>query len=269
MIVPKRRMLFLHGMFSNPRIYEREMKVLLDLLKKADWEVTMVESPRVCPDTPPSIMDSILKGFEPHELKEWINSHTHSEDGTKEYVGLTESLDFLQSYLEKESSRFDIIAGHSQGALMTSILAYFMEHNPGDRPFLPADKHCLGILCMNGPGSYETERTLRQHIAIHGPVVSSIPSLHIWGGPTDFTYQGSQAMQKVHHPNGKSMEHEARVMSPRRMLPFVNRLFKSWKHSYQVRISNQTSTAKRKQTPILRSGSRYPRTLGSTHRTSP
>jgi len=139
-------------------------------------------------------------------MAEWINSQAKA-DGSKEYLGLSESLAFLQKYLQ-EQPRFDVIAGHSNGALLASILALYMERDDWQ---LPKDKHPVGIACFNGPNSYETEVTL-------APLVKNktiqMPSLHVFGGPTDHTYEGSQKLARVHHPSAQTMEHSAGHLFP-------------------------------------------------------
>jgi hypothetical protein len=216
----KYRMLFLHGMFGCPRIYrDTQLVQFLQTLSTANWEVVFVQSPRVCQGTPPPFIKTMFPDLQPEEMCEWVNSKellttTSSETTTtkeeskvtytKEYEGLEDTLTFLQSYLT-EQPRFDVIAGHSNGALMASILAFYQEHQPG---WLPPPKHCRGVLCMNAPNSYNTERCLGPLVAHHGPV-QAIPSLHVLGGPTDFTYEGSQTLQRVHHPGSKVLEHTA------------------------------------------------------------
>lgn len=209
-------MLFLHGMFGCPRMYTDKLLVqFLQTLKKADWEIIFVQSPRVCQDDPPPVLKTLFPDVQPNELREWVNSiQVQSPEGSsgpkKEYVGLQDSLSFLQSYLA-DQPRFDVIAGHSNGALMASILSFHMEHcqEGGENNWvLSSDKRCKGILCMNAPNSYETEKTLGHLVSQYGPV-NRISSVHVFGGESDHTYEGSQKMKRKHHPNGKTMEHTA------------------------------------------------------------
>lgn len=215
----KYRMLFLHGMPCCPRMYKDKLLVqFLATLERANWEVVFVQSPRVCQDVdPPPILKEWFPDVQPHEMCEWVNSQSrkkrdNDDDGStdKEYLGLQESLSFLQSYLN-EQPRFDVIAGHSNGALMASILSFYMDHNIQVNNNNNWDKPCRGILCMNAPNSYETEMTLGPLVAQHGPV-TQIPSLHVWGGKSDHTYEGSQKLKRVHHhptSSGPAIEHEA------------------------------------------------------------
>lgn len=37
---------------------------------------------------------------------------------------------------------------------------------------------------------------------------TSMPSIHVWGGETDFTWQGQQALYNIHHHStGKVIQH--------------------------------------------------------------
>ena len=187
----------------------------LSTLPENDWEVTFVQSPRVCQGTPPPILTELFPDVTRDEMREWVNSKSLDDNNnnkpaadaayTKEYDGLQDALIFLREYLQDEP-RFDVIAGHSNGALMASILAFHMQHQP--EWLLPSHKHCKTILCMNAPNSYDTEVCLGPLVAEYGPV-TSISSLHVLGGPTDFTYEGSKQLQQVHHPGARVLEHNA------------------------------------------------------------
>ena len=196
-----RRVLFLHGMWLPSECYTDKLAVgLLETMKRRGYDCDFVNSPRKCPDTPPELLTTMFPDLD--SFPEWVNAESR-EDGTKLYHGLEDSLAFLQRYL-KEHPRYDVIAGHSNGALMTSILALRMESDPD---FLPKDKHCRAIVLFNAPASYDTEDTLKSIVVEHGPI--QMPSIHVWGGPTDLTWQGEQMMRRVHHPKGIVVQHEA------------------------------------------------------------
>lgn len=177
---PKRRLLFLHGMFIPPEYYQEKIAPkLFRALEHDRWECTLVKSPRPCADpVPPILYDMFPDMKDKKDHPEWLNAQTN-DDGTKTYQGLEDSLAFLQAYLTSQP-RFDVIAGHSNGALMASILAFKME---SDASWLSKDKHCRAVLLCNGPASYETETTLSEMIQQHGTPAVQTPSIHVWGGP--------------------------------------------------------------------------------------
>lgn len=141
---------------------------------------------------------------------EWMNSRDDDsvEGATKVSDGLQDSLQVLQDYLN-ENPKFDVIAGHSQGALMASILSLLAESpasatEENSLAFkVSDDKRWKAILCMNAPNSYETERHLR-HV---DPGVVIIPSVRVFGGESDTTWEGQQKMQQVHHPRDFHIVH--------------------------------------------------------------
>jgi hypothetical protein len=147
----------------------------------------------------------------PDDYREWINSRSNNEAGgtSKTYDGLDDSLAFLNDYL-KNQPRFDVIAGHSNGALMTSILSLLVESDPD---WLPKDKKWSAIVLFNAPASYETEVSLKELVGKHGPI--QMPSIHVFGGETDLCWAGQQMMQEIHHPNGKIVQHEAGHFFPK------------------------------------------------------
>jgi len=202
------RLLWLHGQFIPARKYQETLLLpLLSNLPDNKWEVTYLQSPRPCADPPPDIIGRMFPDIQPGEMAEWINSQAKS-DGSKEYLGLPESLAFLQNYL-RDQPRFDVIAGHSNGALVTSVLALYMERED-DSWDLPKEKHPAGIACFNAPNSYETETTLAPLVNDGKPMIQ-MPSIHVFGGPTDHTYEGSQKLARIHHhPSScRTMEHSA------------------------------------------------------------
>ena len=208
MRTPSRRALFLHGQFLTPQLYQTALAPkLFETLEKSGWECVTIQSPRRCPDPPPDLVKELLPGLSTDDYREWINAHKNKDGVTKTYHGLQESLNFLQDYLCKEP-RFDVIMGHSNGALMASILAHKLET---DKSFLPAEKHFHAVALFNAPASYETEVSLTD--AAKKPV--QMPSLHIFGGETDLTWQGQQQMKRVHHPTGKVIQHAAGHFFPK------------------------------------------------------
>ena len=202
-------MLFLHGQFLPPRVYTDKLLVpLFDRLEAKDWEVVCLASPRHCEDPPLPVISEMFPDVRSEEMAEWINSHQRDEN-SKEYMGLNDSLSFLQEYLRKEP-RFDIVAGHSNGALMASVLSLYQQSAmlPSlDGWTVPTEKRFRGILCMNAPNSYDNEIQLSPIVNEQGSV--TLPSIHVFGGSTDFALAGSKRMRDVDHPNGKILEHEA------------------------------------------------------------
>lgn len=200
---PRRRMLFLHGQFFPPDCYQEKLATSwFDTAEKGGWDCVCALSPRVCVDEAPGVVNSLFPALTPQDMREWINSRTN-EDGSKTYNRLQESMSFLQEFL-KEQPRFDAITGHSNGALMASILTLLME---SDDNFVPSDKKWSGTILFNAPASYETEVTLKKSVDQHGTVQT--PSIHVFGGEMDITWEGQQKMKNVHHPTGHVIQHEA------------------------------------------------------------
>ena len=210
-------MLFLHGQFVTPECYTSKFatKLFEKLESTGDWDVDIPLSPRITKDPTPPIMIEWFPNQKVHP--EWINSETHTEeDGsttTKTYHGLKESLNWLKEYIMNKPYKYDIIAGHSNGAIMTALLAFMMEKtmtmNTSDTdtpPYLPQDKHCNGIIIFNAPNSFETERTLmKEYIARDGPMITSIPSLHVFSSTNDaWVGDGSTKMLTSHFPKPSS-----------------------------------------------------------------
>lgn len=199
-----RRMLFLHGMFLPPSVYQDSLAApLFSCLKDHGWECVFLKSPR--PISGP-VFDAVLKRFpDLKENPEWVNSRNDDEveGSTKVFDGLQGSLLVIQEYLD-EQPPFDVIAGHSQGAMMASILSLLAEQQKdSDKKDddkltfkVSQEKRWKAILCMNAPNSYETERHLRNVEA----TAVAVPSIHVFGGESDMTWKGQQAMQRVHHP---------------------------------------------------------------------
>eukprot|EP00585_Thalassiosira_rotula_P009424 CAMPEP_0196137714 /NCGR_PEP_ID=MMETSP0910-20130528/5618_1 /TAXON_ID=49265 /ORGANISM="Thalassiosira rotula, Strain GSO102" /LENGTH=158 /DNA_ID=CAMNT_0041398217 /DNA_START=225 /DNA_END=702 /DNA_ORIENTATION=+ len=154
------RLLWLHGQFIPARKYQETLLLpLLSNLPDNEWEVTYLQSPRPCADPPPDTIGRMFPDIQPGEMAEWINSQSKS-DGSKEYLGLSESLAFLKIIFENSRAVRRHIAGHSNGALVTKC--HGAAHgNRGDEYWdLPNEKHPAGIACFNAPNSYETETTL-------------------------------------------------------------------------------------------------------------
>mmetsp|Transcript_26914 Transcript_26914/g.57954 ORF Transcript_26914/g.57954 Transcript_26914/m.57954 type:complete len:145 (-) Transcript_26914:521-955(-) len=96
------RLLWLHGQFIPARKYQETLLLpLLSNLPDNEWEVTYLQSPRPCADPPPDTIGRMFPDIQPGEMAEWINSQSKS-DGSKEYLGLSESLAFLQNYLREQ-----------------------------------------------------------------------------------------------------------------------------------------------------------------------
>jgi hypothetical protein len=119
-------MLFLHGMFLPPSIYQDKIATpLLSCLEDHRWECVFLNSPR--PNSGP-VFEACLQLFpELTEHPEWMNSCKEGalDGATKLFDSFQGSLKILQDYLS-DNPKFDVIAGHSQGALMApSILSLF------------------------------------------------------------------------------------------------------------------------------------------------
>lgn len=128
MVSPKKRMLFLHGQFLPPECYREKLAFkFIKALEQDNWEFITVTSPRESSDDPPELVMQMFPSLT--NFPEWLNAETSPEDGTKKYHSLQESLDFLQSYLHQQD-RVDVICGHSNGALMASILSFYMSQQP-------------------------------------------------------------------------------------------------------------------------------------------
>lgn len=207
--VARRRMLFLHGMFVPPSVYQEKIAApLLSCFEDHGWECVFLKSPRPNSGQVFEVVKQLFPELTEHP--EWMNSRNDdSVDGaTKVFHGLQDSLQVLQDYLN-ENPKFDVIAGHSQGALMASILSLLAE-SPSSATAenglafkVSDDKRWKAILCMNAPNSYETEKHLR-HV---DPVAVNIPSIHVFGGESDTTWEGQQKMQQVHHPRDFHIVH--------------------------------------------------------------
>ena len=202
------RVLFLHGMFASPQCYKEYNAELFDTFKREGWECVFLTSPRVCQDPAPEMLKQMYPNLEQTDMREWINS-SKNEDGTKTYAGLTECLELLQKFLQEQPA-FDIIMGHSNGAVIASILALMLESSSD---WLPPTKAFRGVVICNGPDAYDTEISLQERVEKHGPI-KNVKSLHVWGGETDFTWEGQQRLQKVHHPSGTILQHSKGHLLP-------------------------------------------------------
>ena len=209
---PKKRLLFLHGMALPPYYYTD--KLARDLFQglTSEFQVEFCYSPRRLTAQIPNL-DKLFPDLQPDEMREWFNSHTNNDHvGSKRYEGLQESLTFLQDYLNQQP-RFDVLAGHSNGALMAAILSFFAKSVPD---WLPESKHWSSVVLCNAPASFDTEQTLSSLIqeAQQGPVVP-LPSVHVWGGESDHCWEGQQALQTIHFPtNAAIINHRAGHLFP-------------------------------------------------------
>jgi len=198
----KKRLLFLHGMFLPPECYtDKLLKQFFETIAD-EWDLTCPKSPRVCPVPPPDVIFQMFPELKGKDLPEWINSYDN-DDGTKVYHGLDDSLAFVRDIL-LESEPFDAVAGHSNGALLTSILSFKLE---ADEDWLPKDKHWKKAVLFNAPGSYSNEVNLSEKVRSHGPC--KMPSVHVMGGLSDIHWEGQQKLQKELHPDAKVIVHDA------------------------------------------------------------
>jgi len=197
-------MLFFHGIFLPPDCYTDKLATAWFEAISGDYDCVCLKSPRNNLGTVPPVVFEMFPDL--REFPDWINSQKTRElrrlQGIKTYVGLEETLQFLQAYLN-EQPRFDVLVGHSQGALIASILSLMIE---SEKDWLPVDKHWSAIVLFNAPGPYEAGTNLRERVARHGPM--QIPSVHVFGGPTDYSWVGQQELRKVHHPDGRIVQHD-------------------------------------------------------------
>jgi hypothetical protein len=157
-----------------------------------------VQSPR--PHSGP-VWETITKLFpDLEEHPEWCNAQ-QKDDDTKEFLGLQESLSFLEQFPLGAPSIWCnrwTFSGRDDGFYSQSFSRERASQNLHFHS--PPEKQWKAILCMNAPNSYDTEI----HFANDDKqlsVVESTPSLHVFGGESDFTSEGQQKMQTTHHPN--------------------------------------------------------------------
>lgn len=141
---------------------------------------------------------------------EWYNANDNN-DGTKTLAGLPETVEFLRDYLNKEET-FDVVMGHSQGAQLSSILTVLAE---SDSSFIPAEKRWKLLVPMNAPNAFDTVDTLLDVVQKHRKIRT--PSIHVFGGPEDPTWEGQQRMKDVHYQNSNSriVRHDEGHMPPK------------------------------------------------------
>jgi len=176
------------------------------MLEEAGFDIVIPQSRRL--HTTP-VLPALFELFpelksRDEDLPEWYNAYDN-EDGTKRLEGLPEALQFLQQYL-KEQEPFDAIVGHSQGAQLASILTLLMET---DESFLPdTSKHWKLLVAFNAPNPIDTVATsnIKDIVAKHGPLKTR--SVHITGGPSDHTFEGSERLMTRHFTDPSHVGHE-------------------------------------------------------------
>jgi len=193
------RILFLHGLWLPPAVYEKGlMGCLLQKLKERGFECVFVKSQRQnrrVQDSP--LWNDIIRDqnyvhqTEENDHPEWYNV-IQLEDGCKRFDGLGNTLFKLRHFLSREAP-FDVVVGHSQGAQLATILTLMAESEPY---WIDQDKKWKLVVCLNGPNSFETEMGLADRVSKHGKIRT--PSLHVFGGPTDLCFEGQQKMKEVH-----------------------------------------------------------------------
>jgi hypothetical protein len=209
-----RRLLFLHGMFVTPQLYQEKLsKEFFSHLRDSGYECVAPCSPR--PNSGP-VFDMVKKLLPDEEIyPEWFNSHTISED-SKEFDGLEDSLRYLIAFMNDQEP-FDVVIGHSQGAMMTTILTLLAECQRSDTPSVVQAASQWGriestwkaVACMNAPNSFETECVMQSVLKAAGSPKIVTPALHVFGGPTDSTWEGQQKLRSVHYPaSAKIIQHE-------------------------------------------------------------
>jgi hypothetical protein len=213
-VLPPRRLLFLHGMFVTPQLYQEKFsKDFFTALGDSGYECVAPCSPR--PNSGP-VFDMVKKLLPDEDLyPEWFNSQDITKE-SKVFNGLEDSLRYLIDFMNDEEP-FDVVMGHSQGAMMTSILTLLSECQRSDTPSIVQaasqwgriEKPWKAVLCMNAPNSFETERVLQSVLKSAGSPKISSAALHVFGGPTDTTWEGQQKLRNVHYPeSSKVVQHE-------------------------------------------------------------
>ena len=191
------RLLFLHGMFCPPKSVVCRNCPLFASLEDAGFEITTVQSPRTHSGPVPPVVFEIFPDLKSQEssLPEWYNAHDNDKNGTKRLDGLQDSLSFLKKFIADQPP-FDVIAGHSQGGQLAAILTLLMED---DDTFLLTGKMWKATLHMNSPNPFSNVETvgLHQKVATHGKIKT--PSVHVLGGSSDHTLEGSRAMLAEHY----------------------------------------------------------------------
>ncbi len=202
------RLLFLHGIWHPPSLYRD--KIMLTLWRKLEengFTICAPQSPRGH-STP---VWPVIKERHPELTThpEWYNAKDN-KDGTKTLAGLQETIDFLREYLNKEGT-FDVVMGHSQGAQLLSILALITESDPS---FSAVQKHWKLLVPMNAPNSFDTVDSLLDVVQKHPKIKT--PSIHVFGGPEDVTWEGQQRMKKIHYEVARShiVRHDEGHMPP-------------------------------------------------------
>jgi len=77
---------------------------------------------------------------------------------------------------------------------------------------IPLEKKTSAIVLLNGPGSYENERTLGEIVTNHGAI--SMPSIYVWGGENDMAWEGQQKLKHVHRLDGIVIQREQGHLLP-------------------------------------------------------
>ena len=203
------RLLFLHGIWHPPAIYsEKIMLTLWSKLEENGFTICAPHSPR---DHSTPVWPMIKERHpELTTHPEWYNAKDN-DNGTKTLAGLPETIEFLRDYLNKEDT-FDVVMGHSQGAQLLSILTVLAE---SDSSFIPAEKRWKLLVPMNGPNAFDTVDTLLDVVQKHGKIKT--PSIHVFGGPEDVTWEGQQKMKNVHYQdsNSRIVRHNEGHMPPK------------------------------------------------------
>lgn len=205
------RVLFLHGMFLRPELYQAEIMVeLLGKLKQTGMDVVFLKSPR--PHSAP-VWPMVLEAFsnEEEDYPEWYNSREQA-DGSKVLDGLDGSIEHILSFLATEDP-FDVIMGHSQGAQLASILTLRAQIDPS---CVPKEKRWRLVVPMNAPNSFETVNGWQEKALEHK---IKMPSLHVFGGTSDMTWEGQQKLKAVHYEEKGSttrvIQHDNGHMPPK------------------------------------------------------
>ena len=202
------RLLFLHGIWHPPSLYKE--KVMSTLWAKLEENGFTICAPQSSRDHSTPVWPMIKERHpELTTHPEWYNAKDN-DDGTKTLTGLQETIVFLQNYLNKADT-FDVVMGHSQGAQLLSILALLAESDPA---FIPAEKRWKLLVPMNGPNAFDTVDTLLD-VVRKNPKIKT-PSIHVFGGPEDVTWEGQQKMKDVHYRNASSqiVRHDEGHMPP-------------------------------------------------------
>jgi hypothetical protein len=200
---PKRlRVLALHGMRVSGSILADMMSDIRQAFSDLEWQWVFVDAPL---DASGPTFDLVAQHWPGEPYYEWWNA-TQQPDGTVKYVGLDQSLDFIRQTLA-DRGPFDLLAGYSQGCILSTILTAMTERQGPVQPNRP----WRGVMLFNSGPPPRDPRVLP--LLEGGPLQTS--SIHVLGGPTDVVYQGQKAMLELWSADSRTvLEHDEGHIPP-------------------------------------------------------